>query len=136
MNAPAHPIADITDAELRATLVRAMRLVAILALAGGSLLLFIAGWQTAVLLLVGALVSASGIWEWQKLIALINAKMDNAQAPGTARIVTGFFLRLGLAGAVLYGSLRCFHGSVYALVAGIALAVVALVVEALRLLGR
>jgi hypothetical protein len=36
--------------------------------------------------------------------------------------------------AVLYVSLRCLHGTVYALVAGIALGLVALSFEALRLL--
>jgi hypothetical protein len=92
------------------------------------------GWQTAMLLLAGALVSASGLWEWQKLIAVINARLDNRQAgPGSTRVVLGFFLRLVVAGLVLYGSLKCFHGSIYALVGGLGLAAFALAVEAVRL---
>jgi hypothetical protein len=35
---------------------------------------------------------------------------------------------------VIYVSLKCFHGSLYALVAGLGLAVVALTVEAVRVL--
>jgi hypothetical protein len=37
---------------------------------------------------------------------------------------------------ILYVSLRCLNGSVYALVAGIGLAVVALSIEAIRLLRQ
>jgi hypothetical protein len=102
------------------------------------------GWQTAMLLLAGSIVSASGLWEWQKLIAVINAKLDaqpegagpdgqTPRGPGATRVVLGFFLRLVVAGLVLYGSLRCFHGSVYALVGGLCLAAFALAVEAVRL---
>jgi len=35
---------------------------------------------------------------------------------------------------IIYASLRCFHGSLYALLAGLGLAVVALTIEALRVL--
>jgi hypothetical protein len=139
-----NPFLEFTDAHLKAAMLRALRLVAIL---GG--IAFVAlwatmGWQTAMLLLSGAVVSASGLWEWQKLITLINARLDAPGAaeggtsasggPGSARVVLGFFLRLAVAAAVLYGSLRCFHGSVYALVGGLGLAAFALGVEAVRLI--
>ena len=39
---------------------------------------------------------------------------------------------LGLAGAILYGSLKCFHGSIYGLVAGLCLAIISLSIEAIR----
>jgi len=45
-----------------------------------------------------------------------------------------FFLRLGIAALIIYVSLRCFHGSLYALLTGLGLAVVALTIEALRVL--
>jgi len=93
----------------------------------------LSGWQTGALLLAGAAVSATGLWEWQRLVAFVNARMDNQKPAGAGRVVTMFFLRLLFAGGVLYGSLRCFHGSIYALVAGLALAVIALTVEAVRL---
>ncbi len=138
MNDPAsstgNPFLDFTDAHLKAAMLRALRLVAILTLIAFLVLLATLGWQTAMLLLAGSLVSASGLWEWQKLIGVINARLDNQQgAPGATRVVLGFFLRLVIAGLVLYGSLRCFHGSVYALVGGLGLAAFALGVEAVRL---
>ena len=124
---------DFTDAHLRAAMRRALRMVALLTLAGFVGLLATMGWQTAMLFLAGALVSASGLWEWQKLISVINARLDNHQATGSGRVLAGFFLRLVVAGLVLYGSLRCFQGPVYALIAGMMLAIVALGIEALRL---
>jgi hypothetical protein len=50
-----------------------------------------------------------------------------------AGVLIGFFLRLGLALVVLYVSLKYLDGSVYALVAGLALGVAALSIEGLRL---
>jgi len=44
-----------------------------------------------------------------------------------------FFLRLTIAGTVLYVSLRCLNGSAYAMIAGLALAIVALSVEVVKL---
>jgi len=148
MNAPesstGNPFLDFTDAHLKAAMLRALRLVAILTVIAFVALLATMGWQTAMLLLAGAVVSASGLWEWQKLIAVINAKLDAQpesagpegqmpRGPGATRVVVGFFLRLIVAGLVLYGSLRCFHGSVYALIGGLGLAALALAVEAVRL---
>ena len=49
-------------------------------------------------------------------------------------ILIGFFLRLAVAVALLYGSLKFLHGSVYALIAGLALGVASLMIEGLRLL--
>ncbi len=122
-------------------MLRALRLVLVLAAAGAAVLWAWLGWQTAALLVAGAAVSASGLWEWQKLIGAINARLDaSASGPApegstgsTGRVLLGFLLRLLVAGLVLYGSLRCFHGSVYALVAGLGLAAFALAVEAMRL---
>ncbi len=138
MSSAGNPFLDFTDADLKAAMLRALRLVLVLTAIAFVALWATMGWQTAMLLLAGALVSASGLWEWQKLIAVINARLDNAQAPGgtgsgTAGVVLGFFLRLGVAAAVLYASLRCFHGSVFALVGGLGLAAFALAVQAVRL---
>jgi hypothetical protein len=126
---------DFSDADLKASMRRAMRFTAIFAAIGFVVLLFAAGWQTAALFIAGAVVSATGLYEWNQLIAVINAKMDNQRPPrATGFTLTMFFLRLGIAGAIIYASLRYFHGSLYALIAGLALALVALAVEALRLL--
>jgi hypothetical protein len=130
-----NPIFDFTDADLKAALRRAFKITAILGLVLAVVLAIVYGWQTGALLLAGAFISATGLWEWQRLVAFINARLDKQQSSGGAgRVVTMFSLRLLLAGGVLYVSLRCFHGSVYALVAGLGLAVFALTIEAVRLI--
>ncbi len=131
---PSTQLPDFTDVHLKRAMFRAMRLVAVLSLALASVLLLVAGWQTALLLLVGAAISVASLWEWQKLLALILAKLDNQRAVGGTRILLGFFLRLIIAAAVLYGSLKSLNGSVYALVGGLVLAVIALSIEAARLI--
>ena len=132
---PAHEreLSEITDARLRHAMARAMRLVALLALAAGVVLWLVWGWPTTVLLLVGAAVSVASLWEWRKLMAVISAKLENREGAGGARIILGFFVRLFVAAVVLYVSLKSLHGSVFALLGGLALAVVALSIEAARL---
>jgi Na+/H+-translocating membrane pyrophosphatase len=126
---------NYSDADLKASMRRAIRWTAILAVVGFLALLFTRGWQTAVLFIAGAVVSATGLYEWQQLIGVINAKLDNQRSPRAAGFtLTMFFLRLGFAAAVIYVSLRFLEGSLYALVAGLSLAIIALTVEALRLL--
>lgn len=135
MTGAAPSFADFTDADLAATLRRAIRTVTI-----AGLVLFIAislfsGWQSGALLLIGALISAIGLWEARRLIAVVNAKLDRQASPrSTGFVVATFLFRLFIAGAVLYISLRYLHGSVYALFAGLLLAIVALSIEAIRLL--
>ena len=128
------PIFDFTDADLKAALRRAFKTTAIVGAVLSVVLAFVYGWQTGALLLAGTIISATGLWEWQRLVALINAKLDNQKASGAGRVMTTFFLRLVLAGGLLYVSLRCLHGSVYALVAGLALGIFALTVEAVRMI--
>jgi hypothetical protein len=126
---------DMTDAQLQGVLRRALRLVIVL-----TLLLVIAftatmGWQSGLLALVGGAISWTGIREWRSLSTVVFARMDTQQPPRPmGRTLVMFFLRLGLVAAVLYVSLRCLNGTVYALIAGIGLAVVALSFESLRLL--
>jgi hypothetical protein len=123
-----------SDADLKASMRRATRLTIILGALGAILLTFIAGWQAGGLFLAGAIVSGTGLYEWKQLIGVINAKLDNERPPrATGFTLTMFFLRLGFAALVIYVSLRFFHGSVYALVAGLGLAVIALTIEAFRL---
>jgi hypothetical protein len=129
------PSADLTDEDLRSLLGRALRIVAILTPILFLVFTFTLGWQTGLLFLAGATISWTGIWEWRSLSERIFAHLDNRHEPGTTRrTLVLFFLRLGLAIALLYVSLRCLHGTVYALVTGLGLAVVALTFEAVRLL--
>jgi len=133
VTASSHPF-GFTDADLKAALRRAFHATVIIGVVLAVVLTFVYGWQTGGLLLAGTIISATGLWEWQRLVAFINARLDKQQTTGVARVMATFFLRLLLAGGILYGSLRCFHGSVYALVAGLVLGVFALTVEAVRMI--
>ena len=87
------------------------------------------------MLAVGAAISAASILEWQRLIRLFNAKLDKKKTPrGAAAVIAFFVLKLTIFGAAIYGSLRCFGGSVVALLCGLSLAIIALAWEALQLL--
>lgn len=125
---------SFSDQDFRRTILRALRLLAVVSVVGALLLWWKLGWQSAALLAVGAVISASGLWEWLRLMTAVMARMDGG---GTARpmamVLIGFFVRLGATIALLYVSLKVLNGSVYALAAGLALGVFALTVEGLRL---
>jgi hypothetical protein len=135
MTEETHPIINLTDEALEALLKRAIRDTLLLGLIPALVLLFASGWRDAAMLAVGAAISAASITEWQRLIRLINAKLDKQKTPRSALLVVTFFvLRLTVFAGAIYGSLKCFHGSVVALLCGLGLAVVAMAWEALRLL--
>lgn len=130
-----HPIVGLTDAALESMLNRALRETLILGVAAGLVLLKASGWRNAAMLTTGTLISAASILEWQRLIRLINIKLDKKKPPRSAWVVVVFFvLRLTIFAGAIYGSLICFRGSVIALLCGLALAVFAIAFEALRLL--
>jgi hypothetical protein len=129
------PLAGLTDAALEALLKNAIRDTLILGLIPAVVLLFVSGWRNAAMLAVGAAISAASIMEWQRLIRFVNAKLDKQKLPkSTALVAVSFVLRLTVFAAVIYGSLKCFHGSVVALLCGLGLAFVTLAWEALKLL--
>lgn len=135
MTEETHPLAGLSDEALQSLLQRAMRNTLILGLVSALALLFASGWRNAAMMTMGAAISAASILEWQRLIRLINAKLDLQKTPRSAPLVVGFFvLRITVFAGAIYGSLRCFHGSVVALLCGLGLAVVAVAWEALRLL--
>jgi hypothetical protein len=126
---------SFTDADFRRTMWSALRLLAVITVVVAPLLWWKMGWQSAVLLVIGSVISGSGLYEWLRLMTAVMARMD---AGGKARpmgmVLAGFFLRLGLTVVVLYVSLKLLNGSVFALAAGLALGVFALAVEGLRLM--
>lgn len=134
MTETGNPIFDFTDADLKAALRRAIKTTAITGVVLAVVLTFVYGWRTGILLLVGAVISATGLWEWQRLVAFINARLDQQKTTGAGRVATTFLLRLLFAAGLLYVSLKFLHGSIYALVAGLALGVFALTVEAVRMI--
>ena len=135
MSEEAQPLADLSDAALQALLQRAMRDTLILGAISAVALLIASGWRNAAMMAVGAAISAASILEWQRLVRFINARMDHQKSPrGAATVVVFFVIRLTVFAGAIYGSLKCFHGSVVALLCGLALALAATAWEALRLL--
>ena len=126
---------SFTDADFRRTMWSALRLMAVITVVAIPLVWWKLGWQSAALLLVGAAISGSGLWEWLRLMTAVMVRMDGgAKARPMGMVLAGFFLRLGLTVVLLYVSLKVLNGSVYALAAGLALGVFALTVEGLRLM--
>ena len=126
---------SFTDADFRSTILRAIRMMAVIAVVGALLLWWKMGWQSAALLLVGAVISGSGLWEWLRLMTAVMARMDHGGvAKPMGMVLLGFFVRLAATIALLYVSLKVLNGSVWALAAGLALGVLSLSVEGLRLI--
>ena len=124
-----------SDADFRQTILRALRLLAVIAVVGALILWWKMGWQSAALLLVGAVISGSGLWEWLRLMTAVMARMDvGGAAKPMGMVLFGFFMRLAATVALLYVSLKVLNGSVWALAAGLALGVFSLTVEGLRLM--
>jgi len=128
------PPENFSDADARSTLMRAVRVLAVLAAVAAVLVLWKLGWRSAVLLLVGAAISGTGLWEWTRLMSAVMVRMDGGgKGRPMGLVLTGFFLRLGLSIVVLYVSLKFLNGSVIALAVGLGLGVVALTFEAVKL---
>ena len=124
---------DFSDADFRRTMLHALRLLAVLAAALALIVGWKLGWQSAALLLVGAAISGSGLWEWLRLMTAVMARMDGgANGRPMGMVLVNFFLRLGLTVVVLYVSLKLLNGSVYALAGGLVLGVFSLSVEGIR----
>jgi hypothetical protein len=135
MSEQTQPIADISNESMEALFKRAIRNTLILGLVAAVVVLVASGWRDAAMLVTGTLISAASIFEWQRLVRVINAKLDNQQTPRSASAVVIFFvLRLTVFAGVIYGSLKCFQGSVVALLCGLGLAAMAIGWEAIRML--
>ncbi len=126
--------ASFTDADFRQTILRSIRLLAVIAALALPLAWWRGGWASAALLAVGAAISGTGLWEWLRIMSAVMARMDaGAEARPMGPVLVGFFLRLALTLAILYVSLKSLDGSVWALAAGLLLGVCALTAEGLRL---
>ena len=130
-----HSLASFSDADLQALLHRAIKITVIIGVLAALILWKASGWRNAAMLASGAAISTASIFEWKRIIRIINAALDKQSLPGgTAAVMLFFLLRLLVFAGVIYGSLKCFQGSVVALLCGLGLAVLALLWEALRLL--
>ena len=99
------PIDGFTDEDSRRVILRALRMLAVVTAVAVPVVCWKMSWQSAVLLLVGAGISAAGLWKWLRLMSLVMAKMDSTEGDGKARpmgrVLAGFFLTLGLSLAAL-----------------------------------
>ena len=135
MSDEAPPVVDISEADQEAMLRRAMRNTLILGLLSALAVLIGSGWRNAAMMVTGTLISAASILEWQRLVRVINAKLNNRKTPRSAAAVVIFFvLRLTVYAGVIYGSLKCFEGSAVALLCGLGAAALTVGWEAVRLL--
>ena len=69
-------LGGLTDEDFSRTIGRALRLLAGLAAVGMALAWWKAGWRSGALLVVGAGISGSGIWEWMRLMVAVMERMD------------------------------------------------------------
>lgn len=130
-------LTQLTEDDIRRVLRRSLWLAAIITLVATPILLIWLGWQTWLLFLSGAVISATGIFEWLQLLSAMMSRMEEGRTPTSiTRVLIMFFLRLALAGLLLYASLTSLNGSVYALVAGLAVSLISLTVESIRLMNR
>ncbi|MGB0064422.1 MAG: hypothetical protein WBP85_08255 [Terracidiphilus sp.] len=128
-------LSGLTDADLENLLHRAIRNTLILGGIASLVVWIAASWRDAAMLATGTAISAASLTEWRRLARLIAAKIENKQAPpGAAFAILFFVLRLTIFAGAIYVSLRFLRGSAVALLCGLALAVLTLVWEALRLL--
>lgn len=126
---------DFSDRDFREVVLRALRLLAVLTLVALPLVWWRAGgWRGAAMLLVGAVISGSGLWEWLRLLTALMPRLEGGgRASPIGLLLVGFFFRLALVLAVLYGSLKFLRGSDIALAVGLGLGIFALTIEGVRL---
>jgi hypothetical protein len=135
MTREAQPVTEIADEDVFSLLSRALRKTLILGILAALILWIASTWRNAAMMATGTAVSSLGILEWGRLVRIIKAKLDRNQMPrGAAVAIVFFLLRLVVFAALIYGSLKCFHGSVAALFFGVALAPLTIAFEAVRLL--
>lgn len=130
-----HPIVDLTDEALEQMLRRALWSTVVLGLLASGAVWIGSNWRNAAMLATGAAISAASVLEWRHLVRVFNARMDKQRTPGSAAAVVIFFvIRLAVFAGAIYGSLKCFQGSVVALLCGLGLAVMTVGWEVIRLL--
>jgi hypothetical protein len=126
---------EFNDRDLCLVLNRALRNVLIATAVGIPVIWIAWGWRSMLMFLVGGAIAATGILEWRRLMTAVLSRLDakSASPKPLGGVLAWFFIRLALAAGLLYVSLRSLDGKVAALLIGLALAVVTLFIEALRI---
>jgi hypothetical protein len=125
---------EFNDQDLKLVLNRALRSVLIATVVGIPIIWVAWGWRSALMFVIGGAIAATGIVEWRQIMMAVITRLDAQAKPRPlGPVLFWFFTRIGVAAAVLCVSLRSLDGKVAALILGIALAFVALFIEAIRL---
>jgi hypothetical protein len=138
---------EFKDQDLRIVLNRALRSVLIAVAVGIPIIWFAWGWQSMLLFVVGGAIAATGVLEWRQVMGAVLVRLGDPNADPKAEsnpdpaarpkslgpILSWFFVRLVAVVGVLYVSLRSLEGKIAALIIGIALALLALFIEAFQL---
>jgi len=133
MTQKVHPLLELPNDAAEVMLQRAMYKTLILGVIASFILFVASGWRNASMLMVGALISAASIFEWQRLARVIRAALEAEKTPRSAPAVVLFFiLRLVLYAGAIYVSLKCLQGSAVALLCGLGLAAITILWQALR----
>jgi len=133
MTQEVHPLLELPNDAAEVMLQRAMYKTLILGVIASVILFVASGWRNASMLMVGALISAASIFEWQRLARVIRAALEAEKTPRSAPAVVLFFiLRLVLYAGAIYVSLKCLQGSAVALLCGLGLAAITILWQALR----
>ena len=126
---------EFSDQDLRIALNRALRNVGVAAVAGIPLIWLAWGWRSMLLFMVGGAIAATGILEWRQIMSAVLTRLGTGEKPcPIGPVLFWFFVRIAAAAALLYVSLKSLDGRISALIAGLALAMLALLIEAIRLL--
>ena len=92
----------LTDADVRRAMLSSLRLLAIFTVAATAIFWIKAGWPSGALVVVGATISGASLWEWTRLMNILNQAMDAGRTKRPIGLtLVGFFLRLGLTLVVL-----------------------------------
>ncbi|MEO6964353.1 MAG: hypothetical protein ABI076_00480 [Acidobacteriaceae bacterium] len=135
--APPQPPIQFTEDDIRRTLRRSLVLAGAVVLVATPILWAWLGWRSWLTFVIGAAISATGLVEWMQLLSAMMSRMEEGRTPvPMGRVLILFFLRLAVAGLLLYASLNSLHGSIYALLAGLAISLLTLSIESIRMMVR
>lgn len=124
----------MSDEDLTRALGRALWSVVVGGAVGIPIFWAVWGWRSMILFVVGAVIAATGIIEWKKIVVLVLARLAAGEKPRPAGpVLFWFFFRFAIAAVLLYVSLESLGGRVPALIIGLALAMLAILIEAVRL---
>lgn len=131
-------VTEFRDQDLRLVLNRALRGVAIAILVGIPMIWVAWGWRSMLMFAVGGAIAATGILEWRQLMTAVLTRLALPGVESTPRplgpVLFWFVVRILAAGGLLYVTLKSLDGKLAALLIGMALGLLSLFIEAIRLL--